>query len=86
MQEWRCAATSSLGTARSRPLARRHARNLLARVAHGRLADPAELLVSEIITNAVRATARFPIGGARPARRRVRYRCGCGSPPTCAAS
>ena len=66
--------------------ARLHTKSILHEWRLGGLADTAELLVSEIITNAVRASALIGISSARPGRRRARSRCDSGSPRTAAAS
>ena len=66
--------------------ARLHARNILHEWRMGGLADTAELLVSEMITNAVRASALSRISSARPGRHRVRSECDSGSPRTGTAS
>jgi anti-sigma regulatory factor (Ser/Thr protein kinase) len=59
-QDWRLRSYLELG---ARPaavqVARRHAKNILDEWRMGALADTVELLVSEIITNAVRASARL---------------------------
>ena len=67
--------------------ARLHARNILHEWHMAALADTVELLVSEIITNAVRASARYArISSARPGRHRARCGCDSGSPRTGIAS
>ncbi len=47
------------------PRARRHTRHMLAAWKLGHLADDAELVVSELLTNAVRATPGMPPAVAR---------------------